>query len=75
MSGAPPNGNSGHTTIVQAGIKLGSQVVQGLRPEFLALLLVNVLLMGAFIWFVDARAKHFALVFNQLLTSCLQTRG
>ena len=40
---APPNGNGGHTTVVQAAIKLGGQVAHRLAPQFLALILVNIL--------------------------------
>jgi hypothetical protein len=69
---APPNGNGGgHTTVVQAAIKLGGQVAHSLAPQFLALILVNILFLGILFWFVDARARHFAVVFNQLLSACL----
>lgn len=77
MSGSPEpesqhgNGN-GHTTVIKAGIKLGSQVVHSLAPQFLALVLVNILFLGAFVWYVDARARHSVEVIQQLLASCLQ---
>jgi hypothetical protein len=64
------NGNQ-QTTIVQAGLRLGSQVVHALAPQFLSLLLVNVMVLGVLFWFVDARARHTAQVLNQLLTACL----
>jgi hypothetical protein len=70
MAEAPPNGN-GHTTVVQAAIKLGGQVAHSLAPQFLALILVNILFLGILFWFVDARAKHTADVLNQLLSACL----
>lgn len=72
MAEAPkPNGN-GHTTVIQAGIKLGSHVVSSLAPQFLALVIVNMLFLAALFWFVDARANHTAAVLNQLLQACLQ---
>jgi hypothetical protein len=71
MAEAPPNGNGGHTTVVQAAIKLGGQVAHSLAPQFLALILVNILFLGILFWFVDARAKHTADVLNQLLSACL----
>jgi hypothetical protein len=70
MAEAPPNGN-GHTTVVQAAIKLGGQVAHSLAPQFLALILVNILFLGILFWFVDARAKHTADVLNRLLSACL----
>ncbi len=72
-SAAPsgPNGNGGHTTVVQAAIKLGQSVTHGLGPQFLALVLCNVMALGFLAWFVDARAKHTADVLNQLLSACL----
>jgi hypothetical protein len=69
---APPNGNGGgHTTVVQAAIKLGQSVTHGLGPQFLALVLCNVMALGFLAWFVDARARHTAEVLNQLLQACL----
>jgi hypothetical protein len=71
-----PTGNGGgHTTIVQAGIKLGQSVVGGLGPQFLALIIVNVLFLAGLFWFVDARATHTASVLNQLLQACLANQG
>jgi hypothetical protein len=72
MAEAPPNGNGhGHTTVVQAAIKLGGQVAHGLGPQFLALVLCNVMALGFLAWFVDARARHTADVLNRLLSACL----
>jgi hypothetical protein len=69
---APPNGNGGgHTTVVQAAIKLGGQAAHTLGPQFLALIIVNGLALGFLFWFVDARARHTADVLNQLLQACL----
>jgi hypothetical protein len=68
---APPNGNGGHTTVVQAAIKLGGQAAHTLGPQFLALIIVNGLALGFLFWFVDARARHTADVLNQLLHACL----
>ena len=71
MAEAPPNGNGGHTTVVQAAIKLGGQAAHTLGPQFLALIIVNGLALGFLFWFVDARARHTADVLNQLLHACL----
>jgi hypothetical protein len=69
---APPNGNGGHTTVVQAAIKLGGQAAHTLGPQFLALIIVNGLALSFLFWFVDARAKHTADVLNRLLSACLK---
>jgi hypothetical protein len=58
--------------IVEAGVKLGSAVVHSLGPAFLALLLVNALVLGLLFWFIDARAQHTVTIVNQLLAACLQ---
>jgi hypothetical protein len=71
---APPNGNGGHTTVVQAAIKLGGQAAHTLGPQFLALIIVNGLALGFLFWFVDARARHTADVLNQLLHACLKSQ-
>jgi len=73
----PPttNGNGNHTTVVQAGIKLGSAVVNSLAPQFLALILLNVLMLGLLYWFIDGRARHTAELLQRLLTACLQNNG
>jgi hypothetical protein len=71
MAEAPSNGNGGHTTVVQAAIKLGGQAAHTLGPQFLALILVNILFLGILFWFVDARARHTADVLNRLLHACL----
>jgi hypothetical protein len=74
MAEAPPNGNGGHTTVVQAAIKLGGQAAHTLGPQFLALIIVNGLALGFLFWFVDARARHTADVLNQLLHACLKSQ-
>lgn len=68
----PPhvNGN-GNTTVIAAGLKLGTGVVQALSPNFLALICVNCLFLGTLYWFVDARARHTAELLQQLLSACL----
>ena len=60
--------------ILEAGVKLGSAVVHSLAPQFLALLLINGLMLAALFWFVDARARHTVAIVNQLLAACLQGR-
>lgn len=60
--------------LIEAGVKLGSQVVHSLAPQFLALCLVNVLVLGALYWFIDARARHTVALVNQLLAGCMQVR-
>jgi hypothetical protein len=73
MSEAPKtNGNGhGHTTIISAGVKLGNTVLQSLSPNFLALLILNVLMLGLLYWFVDARARYTVELLNKLLAACL----
>jgi len=73
----PPtvNGNGNHTTIVGAGLKLGHGVINALSPNFLALLLINVLFLGTLYWYVDARARHTAELVEKLLNACLQNNG
>jgi len=45
-----------------------------LGPQFLSLVIVNVLVLGILFWFVDARAKHTAHIMDQLMASCPQLR-
>ena len=74
MAEPPPphvNGN-GNTTIVAAGLKLGHGVVNALSPNFLALILINVLFLGTLYWFVDGRARHTAELLQQMMSVCLQ---
>lgn len=75
---ATPNGsNNGKppVTTVSALSSLSEKLVSALPPQFLALVIINALVVGGLIWFVDARAKHTAAVLNQLLQACLQTKG
>jgi len=46
-----------------------------LGPQYLALILVNVLILGALFWFTDARARHTAHLMDQLMASCPQLRS
>lgn len=61
-------------SLVQAGASIASQLVRSLAPQFLALVIVNVIFLAALFWFVDARAEHTASVLNQLLSACLQQK-
>ena len=60
---------------MSAGFKLGSHVVSSLAPQFLALILINALFLGALYWFVDARARHTVELVNHLLEACLKSAG
>jgi hypothetical protein len=68
-----PNSTNGgnHVTIVGAAHKLGAQVIHALTPQFLALVLVNIVFMGLFVWYIGARADHAAVVMQRLLDECL----
>lgn len=61
--------------VVQAGLKLGNTVVSSLAPQFLALILINALFLGAMYWFIDARARHTVDLVNRLLATCLERVG
>jgi len=52
--------------------KLGSSIVVSLGPQYLALILMNIMFMGLLIWFVDKRAQHTSAIMQQLLDTCLQ---
>lgn len=71
----PEPASSVHTTVVQAGLKLGTSVVSNLSPQFLTLILVNLLFMAVLYWYIGARAQHTAALIDKLLTACLQARG
>jgi hypothetical protein len=58
--------------IISAVAHVGSQVVHALQPQFLALVLVNLMFMGAFVWFIDSRARHTVEIIEALLESCLK---
>jgi hypothetical protein len=60
--------------IISAVAHVGSQVVSSLQPQFLALILVNVMFMAAFVWFVDGRARHTVEIIQALLESCLKNK-
>jgi hypothetical protein len=74
MSDKQPHVNGNGNTIIGAGVKLGSAVVEALTPNFLALLLINALFLGLLYWFVDARARHTVELVNRLLETCLQNK-
>ena len=59
------------TSLIQAGLKLGSHVVTSLAPQFLTLCLVVAAFLGVLFWFVDARARHTAELINAILAACL----
>jgi len=71
---ASGNGN-GKPTTIGALSSLSEKLVGALPPQFLALVVINVLFLGALFWFIDARANHAAEVLNQLLSSCLSNQG
>ena len=67
MSGAGPANGNGHTTIVSSVTRLA----HSLPSQFLALLVLNGVVLGLLFWFVDARARHAAEIMNRLLAACL----
>jgi hypothetical protein len=68
------NNNNSHQTIIQAGVKLGSQIVHSIGPpQFIALIILNVIFIGMLFWFVDGRARHTSEMISQLMTKCLRT--
>lgn len=69
MTQETPHPNGNHQNII---LKLGSQVVHALPPQFLGLILVNMIFIGVLFWYIDARAQHSVAVINQLLARCLQ---
>lgn len=75
MSDKPPHVNGNGNTIIGAGVKLGSSIVNALTPQYLALIILNVLSLFLLYWFVDSRAKHTVELINRLLESCLQTKA
>ena len=58
--------------IISAVTHVGSQVIAALQPQFLALILVNIMFMGVFIWYIDGRARHSVEIIKTLLDSCLK---
>jgi len=70
MSDKPPLINGNGNTI----IKLGSSIVNALTPQYLALIIVNVVSLFLLYWFVDARAKYTVDLINKLLAQCLQNK-
>jgi len=58
--------------VVGAVSRVGSQMVHSLAPQFIAMLLANVVFMGAFVWYVNQRAEHSVDVITRLLDNCLR---
>jgi len=61
-----PEPNDANVSFRGLSLKLG--------PQFLTLVVINALVLGALFWFVDARAKHTMRVMDQLMASCPQAR-
>ena len=74
QGGVPNEPNVGGGTILGAVSKLGAQVVNALAPQFLALILINIIFVGLLVWHIDARADHTREIMQQLLDKCLQER-
>jgi low temperature requirement protein LtrA len=74
MSDKPPHTNGNGNGIIGAGVKLGNSIVNALTPQYLALIILNMLSLFLLYWFVDARAKHTVEVINRLLATCLQNK-
>jgi hypothetical protein len=70
--GGPQSENG--TGIVGAVSRFSHHVVRALAPQFLALIVLNTMVFGAFFWYADARARHTMDIINQLLLSCLNRR-
>lgn len=54
--------------------RLGSLVIHALPHQFLVIVLLNVMMLGAMFWFISVRAEHSMSIMNQLLASCLEGR-
>ena len=61
-----PHGLYGHLA------RVGSHIIVSLKTEFLALVLINAIFLGLFVWYINARADHANAVMQQLLDACLQ---
>jgi hypothetical protein len=70
----PDPQDNGSGTILGVAARLGSRVIHALAPQFLALILLNIVFLGLLVWYIDARADHAAAVMKQLLDTCLQRR-
>ena len=66
---------NGNGTALGAISRVTHHIIEALSPQFLALLILNGVLFGVFIWYVDARADNTAHVIQQLLDSCLQQKS
>jgi hypothetical protein len=54
--------------------KLAEQAISVLTPQFLAVIILNIIFIGILFWFVDARAIHTAAVMQQLMDACLRSK-
>jgi hypothetical protein len=66
-----PDGNG---TVTGAVSRIAHHVIAALSPQFLALIIINMMFLGVFVWHVDARADHTVDVIQQLLNSCLEKK-
>jgi hypothetical protein len=53
-------------------IGLGQRAISALPGQFLALLLVNVVIVGAVVWHLDNASDARERVLAQLITGCVQ---
>lgn len=60
-----------HPTLAQ----LGSQIIAALSPQFLMLILLNILFMVFQYWYIDGRAVHSMTIMDTLLKACLKDRS
>jgi len=58
-------------TLITSLANVGTQIVASLTPQLLAIILLNIVFIGLFIWFIDARANHTVMVMQQLLDACM----
>jgi hypothetical protein len=68
-----PQDNEGGT-ILGVAARLGGRLINALAPQYLALILINAIFLGLFVWYIDARAQHAREIMQQLLDACLQRR-
>jgi hypothetical protein len=61
-------GNGNHRGVVA---RLASQAIHALSPQFLALIIVNMIFIGMLFWYIEGRAQHTMTIVNQLLQACL----
>jgi hypothetical protein len=58
-------------TLITSLANVGTQILASLTPQLLAIILLNIVFIGLFIWFIDARANHTVMVMQQLLDACI----